>query len=455
MACFSRCTVPVAYLLPFFGMSLFVTQLGLSLSNLSSIKLMQDIVCKQLHGSLADELLPEESCHGPEVQRVLNQINMGISISMTLGSALVAFPLGILADRIGRVPILGASVFSLFLTQAYGMLVCWKWKQIPLRAIWAIGGMALTGGGQRMAEAMVFTIIADVAPRSKRAPWFQWVTAAVLSGELAGAFLSGRLVERSIWLPLYISLALILFGDLLFMYFTPETLPKNSKKIEFMDADSNMSVSTSPKHAIKSIFCRPNVLLLPGAVLALPISASQSQILLLFMPIQFQWSFSESVLLTSLRSVVMLITLLIVLPGISYICTRTTRWPPLYRERLLNRTSTLVCMIGSLLLTMVVHRGLVISGVAISALGAGIPTLCRSMLVTAAGAKDSGALFGVLAFGEMVGFLGSTLAMGASFDVALTSWIGMPFALATVFSGAIFLTSWLAGTTKKEKEVPI
>lgn len=73
-----------------------------------------------------------------------------------------------LADRIGRVPVLGASVFSLFLSQGYAMLVCWKWKTVPLEAMWAIGGFLILGGGQRMAEAMVFTMIADVASKSQR-----------------------------------------------------------------------------------------------------------------------------------------------------------------------------------------------------------------------------------------------------------------------------------------------
>lgn len=39
---------------------------------------------------------------------------------------------------------------------------------MPLEAIWALGGFLLLGGGQRMAEAMVFTMVADVASKSQR-----------------------------------------------------------------------------------------------------------------------------------------------------------------------------------------------------------------------------------------------------------------------------------------------
>lgn len=91
-----------------------------------------------------------------------------VLLMVLVSGALVAFPLGILADRVGRVPVLGASLLSLFLSQGYGMLVCWRWEAMPLEAMWAMGVFFLLGGGQRMAEAIVFTMVADVAPRSQR-----------------------------------------------------------------------------------------------------------------------------------------------------------------------------------------------------------------------------------------------------------------------------------------------
>jgi MFS transporter, PCFT/HCP family, solute carrier family 46 (folate transporter), member 1 len=73
-----------------------------------------------------------------------------------------------LSDRIGRVPILAMSIMSLFLAEGYALLVCWQWRQVPLRAIWGSGAIMLLGGGRGVAEAMVFTSISDVMPESKR-----------------------------------------------------------------------------------------------------------------------------------------------------------------------------------------------------------------------------------------------------------------------------------------------
>lgn len=175
---------------PFLSVCLFVIQLGLSVSDLPSIKLMQDIVCKHVHRIDSPELLPEEKCRDEPVQQRLNFIMMGMQISATISgmfpshlihvlirivcrtdktaATLVAFPLGVLSDRIGRLPVLGASILSMILSQSYAMFVRWKSDMIPLEAIWCIGVALLFGGGRSVAEAMVFAIIVDTVPESKR-----------------------------------------------------------------------------------------------------------------------------------------------------------------------------------------------------------------------------------------------------------------------------------------------
>ncbi|KAK7419914.1 hypothetical protein QQX98_003102 [Neonectria punicea] len=161
-------TVPRGYLLPFLAAALFVIQLGLSLSDLPSVMLMQDIVCKQHFNVTIDELLPEEKCRIEPVQQELNIVSMGILVSATIGSALVALPLGVLADIMGRVPVLALSVVSIFFSQFYAMYICWEWRSLPLRAVWGLGTLLLFGGGRSVAEAMVFTILSDVVPAPKR-----------------------------------------------------------------------------------------------------------------------------------------------------------------------------------------------------------------------------------------------------------------------------------------------
>jgi MFS-type transporter involved in bile tolerance (Atg22 family) len=93
---------------------------------------------------------------------------------------------------------------------------------------------------------------------------------------------------------------------------------------------------------------------------------------------------------------------------------------------------------------MVTDEAFVVAGLTIAALGSGLPTLCRAMLVGMVDKGRAGTLFGVLAVGEILGFLIFGTSMGALFGVGLKTWIGMPFCLATAAAFLITLTASLA-----------
>jgi MFS transporter, PCFT/HCP family, solute carrier family 46 (folate transporter), member 1 len=80
--------VPARHLLPFLAVALFFVQLGLALSDLPSIKLMQDIICRHHYGVTSDEELIEEMRHVEAVQQELNTISIGILISVIVASKL-------------------------------------------------------------------------------------------------------------------------------------------------------------------------------------------------------------------------------------------------------------------------------------------------------------------------------------------------------------------------------
>jgi MFS-type transporter involved in bile tolerance (Atg22 family) len=95
---------------------------------------------------------------------------------------------------------------------------------------------------------------------------------------------------------------------------------------------------------------------------------------------------------------------------------------------------------------MVTKEAFIVAGLAVSALGSGLPTLCRSMLVRMTGEERAGMLFGLLAVCEILGLLACEASMGALFGVGLKTWLGMPFCLGTAASLVISLTTWLVPT---------
>ncbi|KAF5650960.1 major facilitator superfamily transporter [Fusarium sp. NRRL 52700] len=204
---------------------------------------------------------------------------MGMQISATISATLIAFPLGVLSDRIGRVPVLGASILSMILSESYVMFVCWKSDMIPLEAIWCIGVALLCGGGRSVAEAMIFAIITDT---------------------LVGPVLSGELVQSSVWMPLFLSLGLVLGGGVILVSLTPETLrlkqPREEVSIGPHDYGLESPKRTYAMVTFKSIFSMPLLWLIPGAVMTAPLATAQTDIAIRLMPIQFNWLVNRSIL---------------------------------------------------------------------------------------------------------------------------------------------------------------
>ncbi|CZS78659.1 unnamed protein product [Fusarium graminearum] len=422
-------TVPRAVLLPFLSICLFTIQLGLSISDLPSIKLMQDIVCRQVHQVDTPELLHEESCRDEPVQYRLNFITTGMQIAVTISAALVAFPLGLLADRVGRLPVLGASISSMLLSQSYAMIVCWQSHNVPLEAIWGIGVPLLFGGGRSVAEAMVFAMIADVVPEDKRSTWLQYIVASVLSAQLVGPVVSGKLLQSSsIWMPLFLSLSLVSIGGFIIIAFTQETLKKTRPQdnsstnidpytygLELDNLNFELPKKTPALATVKSMLSWPLVWLLPGAVMTIPLATTQTEIIIRLMPIQFDWPLHRSIVIVSLQSLVTLVTLCILLPVITYTWTKFSRSSAHFRYSILARSSSFLFFSGCLCMMMVTSESFVIAGLIIAALGSGLPTLCRAMLVGMVDEGRAGTLFGILAVGEILGFLIFETSMGALF----------------------------------------
>ncbi|KAH7326245.1 major facilitator superfamily domain-containing protein [Stachybotrys elegans] len=273
----NRPVVPSRYLTPFLCLCFLLLQLGLSLADLPSLTLLQDILCRQHYaGRDAGDCLAES------VQSRLNYISIGGLIAATLA----ALPFGMLADHVGRVPVLATSILGLLLAQAYATIVLWKSDEIPIEAFWASGIPILLGGGRGVAEAMVFALISDSVSTSSQAACFQWVVGAVLLGQFAGPLLAGVLMQTtSVWIPLMASLAVICLAGLLLALFTPETVHiKRRRDAEEMTHDSE---NPSRRDTLRCFFSAPVLLLVPGAVLVMPVATMQSELMYRAMPIQF------------------------------------------------------------------------------------------------------------------------------------------------------------------------
>jgi hypothetical protein len=233
------------------------------------------------------------------------------------------------------------------------------------------------------------------------------------------------------------------------------------------------------------------LLLLPGTALAIPLASAQTDILFRLMPVAFGWSLSASSLLVSLRSGVSIVVIGGILPLVKWAHRRrrhhhhqrggSNETQDFAIDRTLARISSVLLLLGALLTALAFRAGPVVAGVVISSLGAGVPMLCRSLVVgvvyaqedndaprrsppsdrrqltnapsdteaaisapattattiTAAPGPQLGALFGALAVVESLAFIGFTLGFGALFKKGLRgggAYMGWPFVVAVLVS---------------------
>lgn len=237
-------------------------------------------------------------------------------------------------------------------------------------------------------------------------------------------------------------------GGAILIVFTPESLPARTYNDSFNATASDARQSIL--QTLKSLFSGPAAWLLPGAVLTIPLASIQSELLFRLMPFQFGWSLSRSALVISQRSLVTLVTLVCLLPGVALL------WRKFMSTRLHHADSAMACgsatlvMIGSMFLMIITEEAVLMTGLVMSALGSGLPTLCRAMLVSCARRERTGSVFGVLAVGELIGFLAFELSMGSLFGLGLRSWMGWPFCLGMCFALMIGCATWLAPTSWTE-----
>ncbi|KAH7326244.1 hypothetical protein B0I35DRAFT_129630 [Stachybotrys elegans] len=153
-----------------------------------------------------------------------------------------------------------------------------------------------------------------------------------------------------------------------------------------------------------------------------------------------------------MRSLVTFVTLMVFVPGISWLCSRYLKCKPLRRDINLARGGTLFFIFGSLCLAMINSQTLVVVGFCLSALGSAIPMLCRAVIMVLLRGHRSGFLLGLLAIAEVLGMLVCQLLLGWLFDVGLRAWAGLPFGVAFLLVLFIGVPAWAIRLSRMQQE---
>ncbi|KAI3395476.1 hypothetical protein diail_1262 [Diaporthe ilicicola] len=426
----------------------FITQLGASLSDVPSVRLLQEVLCRKHYGLSPDALVVEEKCRLASVQGRLNVISTGGLIFGYLPGILVALPYGTLADRRGRKPVLGLCILGMILSQLWWIAAAWNHARWDLRTVWLSSLPLLIGGGETVAEAMVFAIVADIAPEGKRATYFQFEICAVLLAETIAPFVASAMMTYSVWTPILVSPAVMSLGGL-FICLIPETLEKRQKPLDNVRRKVTPSIPTaaalpgrvitsapeasvtttrwsrfhtSVSSTIQMLKSRDILALIPSASLTIPVATVTIGIMLRYMPIRYGWTIEQTGMILGVRTGLNILVLLIFLPLLS--TSLLSRQDDRDRDMVLARLSALLLVAGQAVFACAPNVATACAGLVVLTLGAGLPSLCRAVITRLVDRASVGRLFGVLAACEMAGFMCCGVGFGAVFQSGLSNEIG-------------------------------
>ncbi|KFY38674.1 hypothetical protein V495_06427 [Pseudogymnoascus sp. VKM F-4514 (FW-929)] len=435
---------------------MFLINFGAYMMTMPTSRIYENIICHHYYDNLSgpshkalDLPIDEGLCKVGPVQAELATIIGGVFVSQSIPSLLLSMPYGILADRIGRKPVFIISVIGIELTELFGLAICWWWRVFPLRLIWATPVGLIIGGGAPVTSAMLFATVADVAPVDSRAQTFLIIMCGSLAAQILGPIVSSKLMKWSPWPPMLLGIAMMAVGATCFL-FIPESLhARPSKSLATSAPVSPRTTPPSPSrkpagfvavfkktlrttlHSTSLIKSTPARLLLSTFFYIL-IASQMVQLALRDISARFHWSLAQSGYLMSIRAAIDMVVLLAILPIASHLLTRpggpalTTR----AKDYLLAILSAVAMVIGCFLLGLSPPLPLVLTALAIFALGNGFMGMCRALLTELVPGDQVASLYAAVGVVEILGSIMGGPVLAKLYGIGLEwggVWRGGPF----------------------------
>ncbi|KAL1894895.1 hypothetical protein Sste5346_005582 [Sporothrix stenoceras] len=448
--------------------SIFIVELALGTANPAISSMIETIVCRQRygdtllisHGGSGSAIDPR--CKLPDIQGRLSQLLGWQTAFECIPNILFSLPYGILADNLGRKPVMLLAWTGLGLQLGWYLTVFYFRNVFPLWALWFTALFGSVGSFESVGPAMVFTALADVTPQAERANCYFRLTAVFLVAELISNPMGGALLLwGGHWAPLVFGFVGVVLSGLVLLLM-PETLNFDTKagrtapeRVSVVEDDTDNQEPPRKRtlastwhqflHLLRtdaratSLFIlrnRPLMFLMIPFIFSL-VGRFVQNLLLQYATKRYGWSWSQAAFLLTIRSTTNLCLCLVLLPlasaallksgplfGISGSSLRKDLW--------LARVSGVLLVVGSLLIAFAVTPWLLSIALVVFSLGGGYSATMRSLLnafVEPHHLAMLNTLLGLLEFsGLMVaapvlfGALQKGVALGGA-------WTGLPFIL--------------------------
>ncbi|KAI2470770.1 MFS general substrate transporter [Annulohypoxylon bovei var. microspora] len=424
-----------------FFLIIFAASAADAFKQIPMTRIFEDILCHEYYDKTSglDAPIDEELCKFNAIQSnlaylfaVLESLNSGIS-------CLVALLWGIVADRIGRKPVLVICLIGMVLSLLWIMAVGWFSHTLSPQLIW-VSSLAHLCGGAPVLLACIYSILSDVIPESNRSLTFMRVHVTSVVGNLVSPALASAMMSSTGPWPLMLITFVLWIIALALVALIPETFHRALSN----DADSQ-PISFKARvvqglRQLKDSLCiiriRSVFLLLCIFFLSYPAIMCTLQFMIQFLSKRYHIRLAETGYVQSIYGIAHIVLVLLIIPPISSIIIQpsTPRWLRIAdegkRDLVLVRYFYAASMTGSLILGISPSLPIFVAGLLVMSLGSISSSFIKSIAASHVDSEHRSRLFTIIAIVEVGSNIWTMPALAGLFALGMKlggEWIGLPY----------------------------
>ncbi|KAI1272452.1 MFS general substrate transporter [Xylaria sp. FL0933] len=453
--------------------SVFLLMLGNSLYPAALIQVLEDIICSDYYDSPSEDIAFHQlldsdlGCKAHAVQKELALVLGVLQFVPVFAGVLCTVPYSLLADRIGRKPVLMLSGAGVVVAFAWVFAVCY-FRFLPVRWIWMSGVLLFIGGGDPVLSSVAHVMITDTTERAERAQIFLCLHAANVGSGFFGPAISAALMENGhVWTVGLLAVTFAFLGAFV-MGFIPETLhlsqsatpspssiltqDRNPTAEETVDATTPNSSLLAP---LRSVLASNREALLLICIFAPQTAARElfNSIGLLYSSFKFNIPYSRGNVLLSLFQGSQGLFALMLLPFITRVVAVPRGWSSWKRDRIYVVASIGAMNLGLLVIALAPVVPVEIIGLLLVSLGNCSNGLIMSLMGGAVRPNEVNAIYSAAVMISIIVQSGTGPAFTALLVRGLEmgwNWIGLPFAVMALLMTCEFGASFFIRRERDE-----
>lgn len=459
-------------ILGIFLLLIFVSSAADAFKQIPMTRIFEDILCHDYYDETSGSNAPidEELCKVNAIQTnlayllaVLESLNSGVA-------CLVALFWGIVADRVGRKPVLLVCLMGMLLSLAWMIIVGWFSYALSPQLVW-ISSLAHLCGGSPVLLACVYSILSDVVSESERSLVFMRIHITSIVGNLVSPALASAMMSSTGPWPLMMIASLLWIISLGLVAFIPETIHREPSDDEDCQPVSFKTRAVQGilqlRDSLSIIRIRSVFLLLCIFFLSYPAIMCTLQFMVQFLSKRYHMRLGETGYVQSIYGIAHIAVVLIAIPSVSEMMTKPSApsWIRLddkeKRDLVLVRWFYAASMTGAFILGISPSLSVFVVGLVVMSLGSISSSFIKSIAASHVDFEHRSRLFTIIAIVEVGSNIWTMPALAGLFALGMKlggGWIGLPYIGVSLTCLAMLVLSFFVrvpATESDDEESPL